>query len=142
MARLLALALLALCLAVPAAPLAAQQLDKTYFVGAWETHNVELGHDVRVVWTVREDGTLAYDFEVDGVASIGSTGTWDFRDGTLYEYWNRPDGSHGEGRAQIERIDDDHFKLTVIDNGAPDYRGLVRIYRRLGQRQLSLLRPR
>ncbi|MGE0701291.1 MAG: hypothetical protein AB7O57_19505 [Hyphomicrobiaceae bacterium] len=113
----------------------AQALDRGYFVGAWETHNTEHGRDVRIVWTVRDDSSLDYDFVVDGVGFRGSTGTWDFRDGTLYETWVRPDGSTGSGTASIERIDDNTFRLTVIDNGADEYRGLVRVYRRLGPPQ-------
>lgn len=116
---------------VPIARLAqAASLDRSYFIGVWETRNMEFGRDVRVFWTVRRDNSLDYDFVVDGEAFRGSTGTWDFRDGILYESWVRPDGSTGAGRAAIERIDDDTFKLTVIDNGAEEYRGLVRIYRR------------
>ena len=105
-------------------------LDRAYFIGAWESHNVEFGRDVRIVWTVRADSSLDYEFVVDGVSYRGSTGTWDFRDGTLLENWVRPDGTTGAGRASIERIDDNSFRLTVIDNGNADYRGLVRIYKR------------
>lgn len=108
----------------------APALDRAYFIGVWETHNTEFGRDVRVFWTVRNDGSLDYDFVVDGEGFRGSTGTWDFRDGTLFENWLRPDGTSGMGRAAVARIDDDTFKLTVIDNGAEEYRGLVRIYRR------------
>ena len=110
--------------------LAEAALDRAYFIGVWETHNTEFGRDVRIVWTVRNDSSLDYDFVVDGEGFRGSTGTWDFRDGILLESWLRPDGSTGAGRAAIERIDDNTFKLTVIDNGTEEYRGLVRIYRR------------
>ncbi|MBS0243716.1 MAG: hypothetical protein JSS20_16185, partial [Proteobacteria bacterium] len=115
--------------------LAGRQLDRDYFVGAWQTRNVEFGKDVEVIWTVRADGTLDYQFSIDGIAYRGSSGTWDFRDGTLHEHWNRPDGSTGDGRASIERIDDNTFKLTVIDNGHSEYRGIARIYHRLGSPQ-------
>jgi hypothetical protein len=108
----------------------ARPLDRDYFIGVWESDGVEFGHTVHITWTVRSDSSLDYDFIVDGVAFRGSTGTWDFRDGTLYENWARPDGSTGAGRASIERIDDDSFRLTVIDNGHEEYRGLVRIYKR------------
>jgi hypothetical protein len=110
-------------------------LDRAYFVGAWETQNREFGRDVQVIWTVRSDGSLKYDFVIDGAPSRGSTGTWDFNDGMLIENWDRADGSTGSGRASIEKIDDQTFRLTVIDNGAPEYRGLVRTYRRLDSPQ-------
>ena len=106
-------------------------LNRAYFIGVWETRNQELGRDVKVIWTVRGDHSLDYDFVVDGVSGRGSTGTWDFRDGVLIENWRRPDGTTGTGRASIEKIDANTFRLTVIDNGDPQYRGVVRIYRRL-----------
>ena len=110
-------------------------LNRAYFVGVWETRNREFGRDVQVFWTVRSDSGLDYDFVIDGVPSRGSAGTWDFRDGVLIENWRRANGSTGSGRASIEKIDDDRFRLTVIDNGDPQYRGLVRTYRRLGPAQ-------
>lgn len=112
-------------------------VTRSYLIGVWETHNIEFGRDVRVTWTVRGDGSLDYDFVVDGGAFRGSTGTWDVGEGILTERWNRPDGTSGMGRATVERIDDNTFRLTVIDNGADEYRGLVRVYRRLGPAQLS-----
>lgn len=60
----------------------------------------------------------------------------------MTERWNRPDGTSGMGRATVERIDDNTFRLTVIDNGADEYRGLVRVYRRLGPAQTVGLQPR
>lgn len=117
-------------------------LAREYLIGSWETHNIEFGRDVRIVWTVRGDSSLDYDFVVDGVASRGSSGTWDFRDGMLIENWSRPDGTTGAGRASIERIDDNSFRLTIIDNGNADYRGLVRIYRRRSGPQTVELIPR
>jgi hypothetical protein len=106
-------------------------LEREFLVGVWETRNNELGRDVQVIWTARSDGSLDYDFVIDGVTSRGSTGTWDFRDGILVEKWHRNDGSTAIGRGSIEKLDDNTFRLTVIDNGHPEYRGLQRIYRRL-----------
>ena len=87
-------------------------LDRAYFVGAWETQNREFGRDVQVIWTVRSDSSLKYDFVIDGAPSRGSTGTWDFNDGMLIENWDRADGSTGSGRASIEKIDDQTGRLT------------------------------
>lgn len=106
-------------------------IEREFLVGVWETRNNELGRDVQVIWTARSDGSLDYDFVIDGVTSRGSTGTWEFNDGVLVENWQRNDGSTATGRASIEKIDDNTFRLTVIDNGHPEYRGLQRIYRRL-----------
>lgn len=117
-------------------------LDRDYFVGVWESRNIEFDRDVEIIWTVRNNSTLDYDFIIDGTPYRGSSGTWDFRDGTLYESWLRPDGSTGNGQAAIERIDDNTFRLTVIDNGAAQYRGLVRIYKRRAPPQTVKLAPR
>lgn len=108
-----------------------------WFVGTWETRNIEHGRDVTIVFVMRDDGSLAYDFIVDGEPHRGSTGTWEVRDGELIEGWRRPDGSTGAGRGSIEVIDESTFRLTIVDNGHESYRGLVRVYRRKPVPQLS-----
>lgn len=112
-------------------------ISNAFFVGAWETRNREFGRDVRIVWRLWPDGRLDYDFEVDGIRSRGATGRWEWRDGVMHEDWHRPDGSTGQGRGSVERIDDNTIRLTIIDNGAPEYRGKARVYRRLGPPQVS-----
>ena len=88
------------------------------------------GCGLRLGWTVFADGRLAYDYVLDGVAQLGSTGTWSLEGNTLREDWVRPDGSRGIGGGMVERIDEDTIRLTIVDNGNEAYRGLVRIYRR------------
>lgn len=112
-------------------------LPPEFFLGTWETRNTEQGRDVRIIWTLKPDRSLDYEFEVDGDAFKGSSGTWDYRGGVMHERWSRPDGTAGMGRGRIERIDDDTIGLTIIDNGDPSYTGLVRIYRRRGPPGLS-----
>ena len=112
------------------------ELTHAWFVGAWETRTTEFGRDVRIIWTLWDDGRLAYDFVVDGVASRGSDGTWGYRDGIMREDWVRPDGSTGMGRGTVEKIDDNTLRLTIIDNGSAEYQGLSRIYKRLGPPQV------
>lgn len=110
---------------------------RAWFVGAWETRNVEFGRDVRIVWRLYEDGRLGYDFEVDGVATRGSDGVWEWRPPVMHETWLRADGRRESGHARIERIDDNTLRLIIADNGAAEYTGKVRIYRRIGPAQVS-----
>lgn len=122
----------------------APQITRGYMVGEWVTRNVEFGRDVEIGWTVRADGTLSYRFKVDGTSSEGSPGTWAIDNDVVTEHWQRPFGLTGTGTARIEAIDQNTMRLTIIDNGHPEYAGMVRIYRRLGGPQLSMhhrLRP-
>ena len=118
-------------------------LNSVFFVGAWETHNVEFSRTVRIVWTLWEDGRLLYHFGTgpDGALVPGSTGTWALSGDEMHERWNRADGTRDFGRGRVERIDDNTIRLTIIDNGHAEYKGLVRIYRRLGPPQLARLKP-
>lgn len=113
------------------------EIDAAFLVGAWETRNVEHGRDVRIIFTVWPDGRLLYHFDLGAGLIKGSTGTWKLTGDTLFEDWQRPDGSRGAGRGKIEKIDAETLHLTIIDNGDPAYSGLVRIYRRLGPPALS-----
>lgn len=107
-------------------------------VGVWETRNVEQGRDVAIAWIVKDDGTLDYEFVVDGQAFRGSTGTWQVDgDGMLTERWNRDGGTVETGRASLQLLDANTLKLTIIDNGEPSYTGKVRIYRRRGAPQIT-----
>lgn len=119
-----------------AEPAPETRLSKEYFIGSWEFHGQEFGRDVRIIWNLWGDGRLAYDFIVDGVPLAGSTGNWNFRDGVMYEHWLRPDGTTGDGRGSVERIDQNTLRLIIIDNGSDNYRGMSRIYRRRGPPQL------
>ena len=122
--------------AVSIAQDAASPLTREFFVGLWETRNYEHGRDVRIFWRLHENGTLDYEFEVDGVPVSGSKGTWEFRDGVMHEFWDRPDSSKGQGRGTVEKLDDNTISLRILDNGDPDYTGIVRVYRRIGPAQL------
>ena len=111
-------------------------LTRAWFVGSWETRNIEFGREVTIIWTLWEDGRLAYDFVVDGVPSRGSTGTWEYRDGIMHEDWLRPDGSTGAGHGRVEKIDENTLRLTISDNGRTEYQGLSRVYKRLAPPQV------
>lgn len=113
------------------------KLTHDYFVGEWTTRNLEFGQDVEIIWTLWRDGTLAYRFTVDGVASAGSPGTWHFDGKIMHEHWDRHDGSKGLGRGFVAWIDENTLRLTVVDNGDPRYQGLSRVYRRTPPPKIS-----
>ena len=108
------------------------RLTREYLVGTWETRVRELGQEVRIRFITTSDGRCSYRFD-NGLGWVdGSTGTWALADGdTLVESWEKPVA--GAGRGRIEVIDRETFRLTIIDNGHPAYKGLVRIYRRVGE---------
>lgn len=113
-------------------------LTRDFFVGAWETINIEFGQRVRIIWTLWDDGRLLYHFDTPGGLVRGSTGSWRLDGNVMHEDWHQPDGSRGAGRGSVEKIDESTIRLTIIDNGHPEYTGITRIYRRLGPPQLSL----
>lgn len=114
-------------------------VTSAYLVGEWYTRNFEQNRDLKIFWTVRGDGTLSYMFVTDGIAAEGSQGTWTLEGNRLTERWHRPAGLIGTGTATLERIDDNTMRLTIIDNGHPDYAGKIRVYRRRTGPQVSML---
>ena len=117
----------------------AEAVSRDYMLGSWRAETLEFGHDIEIVWSLSGDGRLVYDLvRVDGVERQGSTGTWMLEDDVVTEHWVRPDGSTGVGRGRIEKIDEQSFWLTILDNGSPEYTGIRRLYRRIGPPQLSL----
>lgn len=120
--------------------LAQTTLPHAFFIGAWEAQLTEFDRNFRIIWTLWENGRLAYHFGdlPDGPLVRGSSGSWRVTGDELHEVWERPDGTRGAGRGKVERIDENTLRLTIIDNGIPAYTGLVRIYRRIGVPQLSM----
>ncbi len=119
---------------------ATQAPTRDFYVGAWAAHVTEFERRIRIVWTLWEGGRLAYHFAdlPDGPLVRGSVGTWRVVGNEMHESWERPDGSRGAGHGNVVRIDDNTLRLIIIDNGYPEYAGLVRIYRRVGVPQLSM----
>ncbi len=113
------------------------QITPAYLIGTWETVNLELGQSVRIIWTLWGDGRLLYHFDTAGGLVRGSTGTWTLEGDVVREEWVRPDGTRGAGRGTVEKLDEDTIRLTIIDNGHPEYKGISRVYRRLGEPKLS-----
>lgn len=114
-------------------------VSSTYLVGEWVSRSTEFGREVEIFWTLWPDGKLHYRFIVDGVASEGSRGTWTIEGTIVTENWIRPNGETETGRGTIEWIDDNTLRLSIIDNGNADYQGMVRVYRRRGAPQISML---
>lgn len=113
-------------------------ITRDYLPGEWYTSNVERSQTVEIYWSVFRDGRLSYQFVINGASADGSKGTWTLDGDHLTEHWQRPFGLTGIGTAKVEAIDVNTMRLTIIDNGHPEYAGLVRIYRRVGGAQLSM----
>jgi hypothetical protein len=95
-------------------------------VGVWQADAVELGIPIRIIWHIKADGSSQYQFtNPNGVFS--NFGTWRYTNNIIYETY--PDGSSAKG--SIEWISNDHFVLTILDNGVPAYSGLKRNYFRV-----------
>ena len=96
-------------------------------IGTWKANVFELGVPVEIIWSVWPNGTSSYTF-TSGLNRATDNGTWTYSDGLLLERT-----SMGfPGSASIKWIDNNHFVLTIIDNGDPRTRGLERHYSRLG----------
>jgi TIR domain len=89
-------------------------------VGTWRFTGVELGQPRDIRWHLRPDGTETY--IVNGVSQ--GTGTWQYIGAHIYEWY--PNGRQGKGAIQI--LDRDRFRVTILDNGVPDEKGLQRLY--------------
>lgn len=89
-------------------------------VGTWRADVYEFGESGTFWFTMHETGSSRY----AGAAS--GNGTWRYSDGILFERF--PDG--GSGKSRIRWIDENHFELTILDNGIPAYTGLKRQYYR------------
>lgn len=113
-------------------------ITREFMFGEWSTRNIEFGQDVEILWTLWPDSRLAYRFIIDGMVVEGSRGTWEIEAPTVIERWVRPNGETGVGRGTIEKIDDNTLRLTIGENGDPNYRGVVRVYRRRGAPQISM----
>ena len=104
-------------------------LGHDWVSGTWLFTGVEFGHAVRLAWHIDKNYTTDYDATCDGIrVPVGiNPYTYDSGSGLIYE--NFSDGKIG--RALVNKIDDDLFELTIVDNDVARYRGIKRRYQRL-----------
>jgi hypothetical protein len=94
-------------------------------VGLWQSDVIEHGKLTRITWDIRSDGTTAYVFQTADQRKYLS-GTWRFADGVIYE-----GGTNGGSSGAIKWTASNQFEVTIIDNGDPVEKGLVRTYHRV-----------
>lgn len=115
---------------------------RDFLIGTWEHRTLENGRVSHMIWTINDDGTSSYTSTLDGQAAYTPPSTWSYAEGLFYEAFpaapHAPDGSYHavfeqpfKGRAVIRKLDDASFELTIVDNDAPEYRGIKRVYRRM-----------
>jgi len=95
-------------------------------VGTWRTNVHENGRNTEITVTFLPTGNTRYVFKENG-GTTTDTATWQYSDGTLFERFH----SGASGTGAIRWIDDNHFEITIIDNGVPAYNGLKRQYHRI-----------
>ena len=99
--------------------------ERNKFVGTWQADVIENGIQVRIIWKISANGGSKYLFYTpNGVGT--AFGDWRYSDKIIYE--KVQNGSTASG--SVEWINDDHFTLTIIDNGNEAYTGVVRNYYR------------
>jgi len=105
--------------------------DSTRLVGLWKANSFEQGTDVVILWDIRQDRTTHYKFFVNNILHGESSSTnWSIKDGIFQEQISEP---NYPARARIKFLDDNHFELTILDNGMPNYNGMIRNYYRQTQ---------
>lgn len=104
-------------------------LGHDWLAGTWIYTGDEFGMAVRLAWHIDKCYTTEYDCTCDGHSvELGvSPYTYDADCGLIYE--NFTDGRIGRGL--FNKLDDDVFELTIVDNDVPRYRGMKRLYQRL-----------
>jgi hypothetical protein len=95
-------------------------------VGIWQASEIEFGQRIKILWQVQSDGTYYFrDFQSAGTHD--HFGTWRYSNGMTFE--NSSNGS-SETRGSVKWLSDNHFELTILDNGVPAYTGIKRNYYR------------
>jgi hypothetical protein len=110
-----------------AEPSPSPTIQARQLVGVWRTNVHEDNDNTEITYTFTADGRSRMLFKHSDGSTGTDTGTWQYSDGILFERF--ANGASGKG--SIRWIDDDHFEITIIDNGIPAYSGLTRRYRRV-----------
>lgn len=109
----------------PGAPEPAPASESAKFVGTWQADEIEFGTPIRITWQMQAHGISCYQFLTPQGASALS-GTWQYSHGVIFESYS----NGASGRGAVRWIDDNHFVLTILDNGVPAYVGVKRNYHR------------
>ena len=106
----------------PSPAVSARQL-----VGAWRSGVYEHNLSVEITYTFIANGTSRMVFKRSAGTPGTDSGTWRYSNGILYEGFSN--GASGKG--SIRWIDENHFEITIIQNGVPADSRRKRRYRRI-----------
>lgn len=106
-----------------------------YLIGTWAANVVEFGIPQTILIELTEDysvqgvnGVLSAVTMVNEEVASASVGYWKVDNGMFYQY-NAYLAQ--EGYASLRYLSNDSFELTILNNGAPVYNGVKRVYSRI-----------
>lgn len=99
---------------------------KEFLYGTWECRKIELGQEVKILWSLNPDSTTTYRGYQAGQTAYIPSSVWSYSDGLLYEEFE----TGATGRSIVKALTDE-FELTIVDNDTLLYRGVKRVYRRV-----------
>jgi hypothetical protein len=97
------------------------------FVGVWRANVHEVNDDFEITYTFTADGRTRMFFKRSDGQTGSDYGTWQYSDGILFERFS----NGASAKSSIRWMGDDHFELTIIDNGIPAYAGVKRRFSRV-----------
>jgi hypothetical protein len=97
------------------------------FVGVWRANVHEENDDFEISYTFTADGKTRMFFKRSDGKTGSDYGTWQYSEGILFERFS----NGASARSSIRWMGDDHFELTIIDNGVPAYAGVKRRFSRV-----------
>ncbi len=98
-----------------------------FLYGTWECRKLEFGREVKILWTIKSDGTTSYKSYINKQDAYIPSSRWSYSGGLFYEEFD----TETTGRSIVRAIDHNTFELTIVDNDAVEYRGEKRLYHRV-----------
>jgi len=102
-------------------------VSRRQLMGAWRGDVYEHNLSVEITYTFVANGTSRMVFKRSDGTTGTDSGTWRYSNGILYEGFSN--GASGKG--SIRWIDENHFEITIIENGVPADAWRKRQYRRI-----------
>lgn len=99
--------------------------ESAKLVGIWIANEVEFGQPNNFYWQLQSNGTSYFRATQPNGISEGF-GSWQYSNGVIFESYSNGSSARGS----IRWLSDNHFELTIINNGFPAFTGLKRNYYR------------
>jgi hypothetical protein len=100
-------------------------------VGNWQADVVEFGYQLRVIYQLNSDSTYYTRWYLPNGTYKESSGNWNYSNNILYQRSTLSSANvTSYGKGSIKWIENNHFQLTILDNGTPAYTGIQRNYYR------------